>query len=206
MRSRKEGRNYVIQYYNEKPIKINRKRTDKACLTIINLTRKLTDLIKKVYEKDPVLCDTLFNVGDEPRGNYSYDTDVDSIVYGLEKAIQNFQDFYDIVSTHNDEIRKPETYLCFEDLGYKWNMSLSCYRKNEWPQVYTKTIEDTNERSIEEEIWIFKDRELTRRIRTTLWDTTDYGKSSRSITYKKKPLTKKIKLAAANLLKYGGKE
>ena len=193
MRSKKEGRNYLIQLYGIAPYKINRRLTDKLLLQSIKHLGALIDVYKKAQEKDCSLS-YLLDLTD----------DIESTIDKLEAQKEWTEDNYKYLQTHNDEFRGPETYLTFENLGYRWDMSLSRYRKNEWPQAYTKIIEDTDERSIEEEIWIFEDREIMRRIRTTLWDKTDYGKSSRSITYKKKPLTKKIKLAAANLLKYGG--
>ena len=195
MLSRKEGRNYLIKFYSSEPRKINRRYTDKVLQQAAKHLGILIDIYKAAAKKEYTLTYLLENT-----------EDFDDWVYKLETEKEGIESMLDYLHTHDDEIRPAETYLTFESLGYKWDMSLSCYRKNEWPQAYTKVIEDTDERSIEEEIWIFEDGSISRRIRTTLWDTTDYGKSSRSITYRKKPLTKKIKLAAANLLKYGEKE
>ena len=195
MLSRKEGRNYLVQFYNMPPRKINCRLTDKLLQQAIRHLDALIHIYKTACEKEYSLTYLLSDTDD-----------IETWIEKLEAERRWVKDSYEQVTTSQDEIRPVETYLTFEDLGYKWDMGFSQYKKNGSPQAYTKTIEDTDERSIEEEIWIFEDGSISRRIRTTLWDTTDYGKSSRSITYRKLRVTKKIKLAAANLLKYGGKK
>ena len=194
MRSKRQGRNYLIQFQDFAPRKINARLTNKLLQQADKHLTALINIYKTAVEKEYSLTYLL-----------SLTNDFETFVEKLDMEREWIRDCYKYVTTHNDDIRTSETYLNFEDLGYRWDMSLSRYRKNEWPQAYTKTIEDTDEHSIEEEIWIFEDREVMRRIRTTLWEKTDYGKSSRSITYRKKPVTKKIKLVATNLIKYGGK-
>ncbi len=194
MQSRKEGRNYLIQFYDLAPRKINRRLTDKLLQQAGKHLDALINIYKTAIEKEYSLTYLI-----------SLTDDIETFVEKLEAERKWIKDSYELVTTHQDEIRQPETYLDFEDLGYKWNMGFSQYKKTGFPQCYTKTIEDTDEKNVEEEIWIFEDGEISRRIRTTLWDIVEYGKSSRSITYKKLRVTKKIKLAAANLLKYGDK-
>jgi hypothetical protein len=64
-------------------------------------------------------------------------------------------------------------------------------------------IEDTEKKEITEEIILADktknpDAEPIRRIRTTLWEKTEYGRASTSITYKKLRIGKKLMRAIEN--------
>ena len=56
------------------------------------------------------------------------------------------------------------------------------------------------EKEITEEVVIVDGKKLIRRRRTTLWEITPGRKSSKSITYKKLPMTKKLQRAAENTI------
>ena len=59
-----------------------------------------------------------------------------------------------------------------------------------------KIIEDTDEKEVVEEV-LFLDRVIYRR-RTTIWEKTSWGKSSKEINYETIRLTNKMKMICEN--------
>ena len=74
------------------------------------------------------------------------------------------------------------------------------YNKPNETHVFERTINDSGEKEITEEVVIIDGKKLIRRRRTTLWEITPGRKSSKSITYKKLPMTKKLQRAAENTI------
>ena len=71
--------------------------------------------------------------------------------------------------------------------------------------VFEKTLEDSDEQEVVEEIQVTGSGEYLRRKRTIIWDKTTYGRCSRSIKYKKLPIGKKLYHIIQNTLLPGWK-
>lgn len=141
-------------------------------------------IIENLYEYDYELYRLLFKD--------SYDTldidegkswRIDNVIYAIEELIDSFK-------TNDDYIKSAEESMLLSDLGFKNEF----WDRNYWAKV----IEDTDEKEIVEEVILRDEMEPLHRERTTIWEKTDFGKSSKSITYKELPLTAELKRAAKN--------
>lgn len=190
MLSRKEGRNYVVLRAGERiPLKLNAKRLDgrlgrieKALETI---GKELKDAYRSDYEEYALLREEIF----ENAGSYvSFDEGkcsiVDNLLYGLRQMKET-------LAGEDDEILPEEEVVTLRDFGYE-----ELYRGY---GIWEKVLENSEEREVVEEIQRLEDP--LRRIRTTNWKRTDYGKTSTSITYRKLPIGKKLAKAIENTKK-----
>lgn len=105
------------------------------------------------------------------------------------EAAKGISEFQESLNTHNDEIPKAEERMTLRDLGF------SCF----CPLWYERIIEESEEKDIVEEIQVRS--EASYRRRTTLWEKTDYGRSSREITYETLPITDELRTVIENTRK-----
>ena len=70
---------------------------------------------------------------------------------------------------------------------------------------YEKTLEDSGEQEVVEEILVTSSGDYLRRKRTIIWDNTTYGRSSKSIKYKNLSIGKKLYKTIQNTLLMGWK-
>lgn len=194
MLSRKEGRNYVIlNQDSEMPVKINRNKLDKK----LNRLKKALSAVQKeladAYDEDSSLYMIL---RDEVFDGYSTEGLYDGKSGWIDDVLYRISSVQETLAGEDDEIHDKEDIITLDSLGYR-NMYLQEAR------FWEKVIEDTEEKEVTEEI-ILADRtknpdaEPVRRIRTTLWEKTEYGRASTSITYKKLRIGKKLIKAIEN--------
>lgn len=194
MLSRKEGRNYVIlNQDSEMPVKINRNKLDKK----LNRLKKALSAVQKeladAYDEDSSLYMIL---RDEVFDGYSTEGLYDGKSGWIDDVLYRISSVQETLAGEDDEIPDKEDMITLDSLGYR-NMYLQEAR------FWEKVIEDTEEKEVTEEI-ILADRtknpdaEPVRRIRTTLWEKTEYGRASTSITYKKLRIGKKLMKAIEN--------
>ena len=191
MQTRVDGRNYVILYDDDRvPEKINKNKVDGALKKLETALKSIQDVIDKAYDDNynlyRMLDKCIFDY-------YPYCTGlddgkcstIDSMLYSVRQLQETLKEDDEIP----DYKEAYENSILLEDLGYK----------NSWGGrrgVWEKVLEDTDEKEVVEEIQRFEDP--LRRIRTTYWEKTDYGKSSTSITYKKLRIGKKLMRAIEN--------
>lgn len=172
MKSRIKGRNYEFSLHDRDiPTKINKKKTDESLAKTEKLFRELYEEIEKIYEENIDLYNLL--------------EDVFLYASRYEEFADEIRHLRDQFATHNDEILAPEYVMTLYDLGYKW---IPTSRE---VSIWEMVLEDTDEKEVVEEIQYGPELEV-RRIRTVLWEKTDYGKSSKKISYRKKPIGKKL--------------
>lgn len=189
MLSKIEGRNYVFLLDGDRfPVKVNRKVMDRALLDIEVSFKKVQLLLKKLYETDYA---AYAFIRDMVLGNDSrFDLD-DGSSFLIDQVVDNAVSVHERLLTGNDEIKSQEEIETLEDLGYHW------YGGGLAHVMYEKVLEDSDEKEVVEEIQQSGDK-MVRRIRTTLWKKTNFGKSSVSITYKKIGNTKRLVKAFFN--------
>ena len=186
MLSKIEGKNYVIltDVDSRYPEKVNKARTDRLLASLRRHMQAIADEMARVEEKDPTLyhlvSDWIFN-------DYRYTSDEDAFFRSLVEDIDALMEQLE----SDDVIPEVEDVALPEDFGYRREIIEKGY--------YTKTLEDTDEREVIEEI-IARPELILRRIRTIEWEKTDYGKSSKSIKYMKKPIGKKLMKAIENAI------
>ncbi|MBQ3900529.1 MAG: hypothetical protein II736_02285 [Clostridia bacterium] len=140
--------------------------------------------VKNAYDHDP----SLYYLLDYLFGDTRIEVRDGECIF-LDNALEDITKLQDVLETHDDVILvtgEDETLL---DLGYKFNAA--------YGKIYEKTIEDTEEREIVDEILITEEGPL-RRIRKIEWEVSEYSRSSKSIKYRKLPIGKKLKRAIDN--------
>lgn len=191
MLSKKEKRNYAVLLTDERyPEKINRKYADKTISKLKSLLESIQDIVKDTYDKDYGLYRVLF---DEYLENY-FDVD-DGSSWRLRNSIDALRELQETLATHDDEILTNEEVVTLEDLGFRrmvWDKTMF---------IFEKQIKESDEEDIVEEVCRVNNGSIMRRIRTTIWEKTNFGKSSKSIRYKKIRMNKKLENAFLNSVK-----
>lgn len=194
MQTRVDGRNYVILYDDDRiPEKINKNKVDKSLKKLETALESIRDVIDKAYDDNYDLYRMLDRC---VFAYYPYCTGlddgkcstVDNMLYSVRQLQETLKEDDDIP----DYKEAYENSILLEDLGYKNNWG---GRRGVWEKV----LEDTDEKEVVEEIQRFEDP--LRRIRTTYWKKTDYGRSSTKITYRKLRIGKKLMRAIENTAK-----
>ena len=191
MLSKKDKRNYIVLLTDERfPEKVNRRFADKTIEKLKSSLETIQTIIKDTYDKDYGLYRVLFDECLE----YHFDVS-DGKSWKIGNSIDALNELQETLATHDDDIRTKEEVTTLEDLGYRlmvWDKTM---------YIFEKQIKESDEEDIMEEVLRLKNNPIKRRIRTTLWDKTPYGKSSRSIRYKQIRLNKKLENAFLNSVK-----
>ena len=185
MLSKKDKRNYIVLLTDERfPEKVNRRFADKTIEKLKSSLETIQTIVKDTYDKDYGLYRVLFDEYLE------YHLDVsDGKSWKIGNSIDALNELQETLATHDDDIRTKEEVTTLEDLGYRlmvWDKTM---------YIFEKQIKESDEEDIVEEVLRLKNNPIKRRIRTTLWDKTPFGKSSRSIRYKQIRLNKKLENA-----------
>ena len=191
MLSKKDKRNYIVLLTDERfPEKVNRRFADKTIEKLKSSLETIQTIIKDTYDKDYGLYRVLFDEYLE----YHFDVS-DGKSWKIGNSIDALNELQETLATHDDDICTKEEVTTLEDLGYRlmvWDKTM---------YIFEKQIKESDEEDIVEEVLRLKNNPIKRRIRTTLWDKTSFGKSSRSIRYKQIRLNKKLENAFLNSVK-----
>lgn len=189
MRSRKEGYNYIILQDGERyPIKVNRKRTEKALRDLNKYAAGILKLMSDLYEKDN---DLYYLIKDMVTYSYGFDfSEGDN--YILREIRDSSEELLNQLQENQDDIPVAENLTTLADLGFRESFIGG---HNEDFKLWEKVLIDTDEMEVQEEVILYKTGEMVRRKRKILWDKVDYGKSSRSIKYTPLKMTKKLENA-----------
>lgn len=195
MKIKKQGHNYIIQEYEDLDLlKLNRKKTDTALSTLEKSYGMLEKVFTDLYNNDVELYWFIHDHMYLPDSYYMCGDKLAEIISGMHQSIKDLQNF---LKEHNDEILPLEHCVTLEELGFK---DMFSHHKPNETHVFERTINDSGEKEITEEVVIIDGKKLIRRRRTTLWEITPGCKSSKSITYKKLSMTKKLQRAAENTI------
>ena len=175
MKSKVEGRNYIVQFDGDDfSSKLNKRKTDKILKTLADSLKKISDCLQTEVKEDMDIYDfirVLF-----------YDDNFDE---GTVKALLSDVNYaQEVLATHNDTIEDRMSVIGLENLGYKPLHWMS-------RPFFEKVLEDTNEKEVTEEIQCYNGTML-RRLRITLWETKPGVRSSKSIRYRKLKIGKKL--------------
>lgn len=189
MRSKIEGRNYVIQQDGEKhSYKYNKKRVDDVINRLMKASNTIHDILLDLYEDDYNLYEIFISYMFDFGSYYSFQDGtcgaVESICDGLEELKQQLEE-------GNDDILPFEDVATLGDLGFKKDYASR-------GQIWVKILEDTDDREIVEEIVHLDDGRYLYRTRTIEWKKTEYGRTSESIVYKNKVIGKNLMKSIKN--------
>lgn len=188
MKSKVEKRDYCILKDGERfPIKLNKKKTDHIISSLIHRFGSLENVLEDIQREDPDVGNFVLDIVLKSLYNMSYYSDAQDFQYQIQNVLKDLVDLQEFLKTHDDEIKPEEEVVLLSDLGYK---------KDYVGKLWGKILEDTDEKEVTEEILLYE--KPLRRIRTIIWEKTDYGKSSKSIRYKKMPIGKKLEKAIEN--------
>lgn len=176
------GRNYLVwDEFDKTPDKLNKKRTDKSLQKLSEAFEAIESVIHDSYENNYGLYRILDSCFDR--------NGIGDLQWKIKSLRDDISGIQKQLAEHKDDVPREDDSILLSDLGFK--------RDNSWPKyMYFKTIEESDEKDVIEEILI-KDEPI-RRTRTTIWEKTDYGRSSRSITYRKLRIGKKLMAAINN--------
>jgi hypothetical protein len=194
MKTKKQGRNYIIQDYEGlDSLKLNRKKTDETLAILEKSCGILAKTITDLHNDDTELYWFIHDHISLPDSYYICSDRLYETMSAMHHSIKDLQKF---LKEHDDEILPPEHYITLEDLGFK---DMFFYHKPKETHIFERTKIDYGEREVTEEV-VIADGEIIRRQRTTLWEITPGCKSSKSIKYKKLRMTKQLKDAAENTI------
>jgi len=194
MKTKKQGHNYIIQDYPDLDfIRLNKKKTDKTLVTINKSLQTLAATVKDLYNNDTTM---FWFINDHiylPETYMYCDMNLPEILEQIQHSVEDLRTF---LQEHDDEILPPEHYVTLADLGFK---DMFPYNRLDETHIYERTVKDLGEKEITEEV-VIHNGDIFRRQRTTLWEIMPGCKSSKSITYKKLRMTKKLERAAKNTI------
>ena len=185
MKSRIIGRNYEILESDDDiySVKINKKKLDKALLNISSAFETVLGIMHQTYQTDEDY--ELYHFLNEILHKADIDCE-DGDIWKLRMALDYLKDIQDTLNTHNDEIKLPE---------FRETLEMKGYTKSFWgydrEKLWEKKLEDTEEKEVTEQIFADPDNPV-RRICTIFWEKTEGGRQSKSITYRKMPIGKKL--------------
>lgn len=176
---------YRIMYDDDHiPVELDKDLVDRRLGNLLESLNAVKNNIKKLYDYEDEIYRLVF---EEHYNTLEVD---DGISYRLEDLISIVEDIIEKLHNDSDNIDEPAKCVMLSDLGFK----PVDYVKDMWEKV----IEESDEYDVIEEVLLLS---KTRRKRTTIWEKTDYGKSSKSITYEELPMTEEIEIAANNTQK-----
>ena len=194
MKTKKQGHNYIIQDYPDVDLlKLNRKKTDHVLHNLERSLRLLSKTIADTYDDDTEMYWFIHDHIYLPDSYYMSDANLPEIISDIYRSVKNLQEY---LQEHDDEILPPEHYVTLTELGFK---DMFPYNRLDETHIYERTVKDLGEKEITEEV-VIANENIFRRQRTTLWEITPGCKSSKSITYKKLRMTKKLERAAKNTI------
>lgn len=184
MKSTVQGRSYLVLPDDERfPSKIPKGAADRNLDRLERAAERMREAVRRTEEEAPELARLI-------------DFDAPWYAEGLSDRLKclasDLAGLKEILRTHRDEIPAPEEVMTLEDYGFRPGYFSSRYRSK-----WEKDLEETEEKTVTEEILLFEEKPM-RRIITTLWKNEPHGRSSTSITYRKLPMGKKLSLAAEN--------
>ena len=186
MKTRVKGRNYeILESDNEiYPTILNKKATDKKLAQLSAAMETIQKILKDSYDEEDYSFYRFVRENVFDASNIDCD---DGRIWRLDQAVEAIKEIQETLATHNDEIKPPEYRQTLSDLGFKkepWSM----FRRD---GLWEKEIETEDLKEITEEI-IITEKETLHRMRTLIWEKIENGKKSKSITYRKLPISKKL--------------
>lgn len=185
-----KGNNYEILPDDERfPVKMNKKKTDAALAKLSKAMKTVNETLMDLYNSNP---DLYYILRDSVLDGSCIRTEDDGYIWSLKYAAEEIDALAERWQTANDEIPKVEDIQTVEDFGYKPDHPGS--------KFYEKPISFEGDTEITDEL-VFDAAGAIRRERTILWENTSYGRSSKKITYRALPISKKLAKAINNTRK-----
>ena len=187
MESKIKGNNYIVLRDGTRfPVKLNKKKTDKALKEISDALNFVNAKLKELYDGNYDLYELLATPFED------VDLEIeDGQSWKLNSITNDFRRIQETLATHNDEISDKEEVMTLADYGFH-----NSYDNRLWERLFS----EEGDVEVIEEIQLQCNPPL-HRYRTTIWEKTDYGRSSKSITYKNVRTTKKLQKAIENTKK-----
>ena len=191
VKSRKTARDYIVLKDDERfPVKVNRKKTDRAILQLVQNFVSVSHLLKKLYNDDYEIYKLVEDVLED--SGISID---EGRLWHVDYSVENLNDLLDVLKSHDDDVKPKVEIETLEDLGFR---SFADFGGR---YLYEKVVEDSYDAEVSEEVVEVKDGVLWHRQRTTVWkpyDRNSGGRESDKILYKRLRMTKKLEKAYWN--------
>lgn len=188
MKSTVIGRNYVVlrdgSSYQDR---MNKNKTDESLRRLSKALNVIQEEISEIYDSNYglySLVDSIFDSGGMMTSDGDMPWELKTIKEGIDELAAHLLE-------HNDVIPSEEETILLEDFGFKRDFAMPRY-------MFFKTIEDNDDKEVVEELILKEGEEPVRRIRTTIWNKTEFGRSSQSIKYRTLKVGKKLMKAINN--------
>lgn len=166
------------------PCELDKEHVDFVLSDFLNHFKEIQKGIERLYDYDYELYRLLF------KDTYNTLDVSDGRSWKLSDIISIIEDLQESLETNDDEIKSAEESIILNDLGF---------RREYWDErIWTKILEDTDEKEVVEEVILLKGSEPLHRKRTTIWEKVPGGKSSKSIVYEDLPISEELRKAAEN--------
>ena len=191
MRSCIKKNTYRILHDEERfAITLNKSKTDRTLKKLLTHFEELEKTLKTLYDNEPEIYDFIQT---EIYGIEAH-LDVDEgRSYVLQEMIRNIKETQEALATNKDKIPEDEDVTILEDIGFVKEIDSAASVE----AYYTKTLCDTEEQEVIEEIIMMKDKTLHRE-REVVWEKTKYGRASKSINYTDMLTDEKLKKIIEN--------
>lgn len=198
MLSRQDGTNYLIQdYLDEPPYKLDIEHTENILKELDETLEEVRKLLERIYREEDY---NLYNLIDR---NVFHSASMDMAEgrsWRLECMHDDIRSLSERLRTHQDDIPQyifdeSDNVITLEEFGYRteWHSFSGLFME--------KTVEDSYEREIVEEIILTEDKEVPeRRRRIVEWEHSPGVKSSKSIVYEPLEMTEELMTAFRNTM------
>ena len=186
MRAKKDKNKYLILYDGEHlPVSISQKKLDNALEKFDKKLDSLIDFFQTLYDDDY----ELYQFFKEVLCDYSYNAGLDDGTVGLLRDWKYcVSEAKDTLSVQDESIKPVVDSRMMEDLGFV---------KKPWESIWEKEVKETCEVSVFDQV--FEDSGTLYRRRCTIeWEPVEGGRQSKSVKYRKLPVSKEILLAYSN--------
>ena len=164
---------------------LNKSKTDKTLKKLLTNFEELEKTLETLYNNEPEIYEFIQT---EIYGIEAYLDVNEGRSYVLQETMRNIRETQEALATNKDKIPEDEDVTILEDIGFKKEI----FSPASVEGYYTKTLCDTEEKEVIEEIIMMKDKTLHRE-REVLWEETKYGRASKSINYTDMPTDEKLK-------------
>ena len=185
MRSRINDNHYIIfdEDVSHLPDEVDKQMVDDALTTISNGLSLMQNAIKQLYDFDyngyAMIAGKIFGVA-------CLDVD-EGRCWNLDMALEAAESLKNTLSVNDSSVPLPKDALLLEDVGFRLDVV-------ERPRgsLWEKTIEDNDERTVQECVFLNPDGTPRYIRRTTLWQKQPWGKSSTNIQTQQLPISEEM--------------
>lgn len=187
MRSKKIGDKYRIHCdFSRFPKEVGIKETEEVLKKTEKSINDFYHSLKEIRDEHQEVYDILLSLIAEKCSMFLCD---EESLLDLKKYLEEIQKE---LENNDDEVLSEEELINLRDKEFKRIFGYEAV------SLWEKVLEDTDEREVVEEISIRDGQIYNHRKRTTEWEKTEYGRTSKEIIYEDLPIDEELRKLARN--------